>query len=126
MTIFSAAPGINGTRPKTITLPSGDQPASDWYSFSDSSSFGVPPSADISMIFQGPPACVSVNAISVPSGDHRGKKAVSGAYVSCRRSLPSMRLRHRFPSGYETYVTHLPSLEKSTCPAEIPERYGAH
>src|ERR1700746_3083532 len=85
---------------KTTELPSGIQnPAPT--SVIGSSLLGItcsrlPPFAETIYILRG----TSVNRICFPSGDHRGSWAFTGENVSCRRSLPSNLLRHRFDSGY--------------------------
>src|ERR1700730_326992 len=122
MASFSVLALSHGTRPKTSCLPSGDQPGSSSFWFSESISCGVPPCADIKKILQSGPARLSTYAICVLSGDQRGRKAETGGDVSCRRSLPSTPLRHKGPS--ETYTTHLPSREESNSPAEIPPING--
>src|SRR5882724_1466256 len=101
MVIFSPASLSKGGRPKTICLPSGDQLASLCCRCSESISCGVPPSADIRKILYWRPGCVSTYAICVPSGDQRGRKGETGGDVSCRRELPSTRLRQRVRSGKE-------------------------
>src|SRR5271157_3124846 len=88
--------------PNTMESPLGVQVGSPWLWSPVVTSCGVPPSADITKIFQGFPGRDAINAIWVPSGDQRGECTCIGAYVSCIRELPSGLLRHNVSSGCAT------------------------
>src|SRR6516225_11337790 len=103
---------------KTRRFPSGDQFAA---------------SESLAITFCGTPRSMLITYVSesefpyttrLPSGDMKGYSARSGGYVSCKRSVPSVRLRQRVWSGKEVYATHFPSLENVGPKAEIPERKG--
>ena len=49
-----------------------------------------------------------------------GKFASVGGKVSCKRSLPSLRLRQIVWSGYDKYVTHFPSRENVNSMRKYP------
>src|ERR1700722_1888787 len=109
----------------TIDFPSLAQFTSpSEYRSSGSSTRTGPPSLDNTSIFDGLRSCISANAISFPSGDHRGRKGTVAPKLSLRFSVPSNRLRHNSNSGYVTYVTHCLSREMATSVAEIPPKYG--
>src|SRR5579863_223637 len=112
--------------PKTKALPSGAQLGSASFDWPFVNSWTAPPSDETRQIFHDSPGGRPMKAISLPSGDQRGKPACIGENVSCRRSLPSSLLRHSVPSGTAVYAAHCSSFEKVTPSAEIPERKGRY
>src|SRR5580704_5999284 len=95
-------PGLLMVSLKRIELPSGDQFTEPTLSFPTFSSRTVPPSADTRYRCPAVPGANAEKASWRPSGDHRPVPTESGAEVNWSFSLPSIRQRHRLPSGYET------------------------
>src|ERR1700689_448303 len=112
--------------PNISREPSADQLASIWLPFSATTGCGVPPPPGTSNSFHDSPGCMLTKAICLPSGDQTGKATRAGAEVSCNRSLPLARLRHKVASGTDTYVTPLPSGEKDRAVAETPGNTGTN
>ena len=67
-----------------------------------SNASGVPPCAETRNIFRGFLGFPPRKAIWLPSCDHEGRDTCQDESVSCRRSLPSRRLRQRMFSGTVT------------------------
>src|ERR1700731_2102010 len=72
----------HGMAPKMMESPLGIQVGSPSLRPSEVNSCGVPPWAETTKIFHGLPGRNPMNAIRVPSGDHRGECASRGAKVS--------------------------------------------